>query len=444
MARIDAAAVGFPDAAHQVFHRLAGHGHQVEPEQHGPQAVFLAHVVRAGPVTFLTAQRDLARIQQVAEKLPAGGGFVTVDAHRFRHAVHSGGGGHGAGHAFEPLRVAGNLRGVRRQHGQAVGRGDQKTAAQDHVAVGVAVGRCPHVGRVGGHQVGHQVVGIGRVRVGVQAAEVFERFAVHHRAGGRAEFAFDDGLGVRPAHRPHGVVTQAETAGEEAADGTKVEQAAQHGGVVFHRVDDVDVHAVHGQRAQRVQRHVRRVADGVGAHGQRAFVQRLRQLLGRRAAVGGVVFDAEVAVGPARVVAGRQDDAAAGAPAPDDRAGGRGGQDAALAHQHPRVAARRRHFQDGLHRGAVVETPVTAQHQRLSGGAAAVAVQHVEQRLHEVFQVVRLLEHRDLFAQAGGAGQLAGKRGGGNGQDGHGGSGRVTGFGGRNVPGRSPQCRASR
>jgi hypothetical protein len=48
---------------------------------------------------------------------------------------------------------------------------------------------------------------------------------------------------------------------------------------------------------------------------------------------------------------------------------------------------------------------VAAEHQRL---AAAIA-QRVEHALHEIFEVVGLLENADFLAQAGGARPLAGK-----------------------------------
>ena len=148
---------------------------------------------------------------------------------------------------------------------------------------------------------------------------------------------------------------------------------------------------------------------------QGARVDRLGDLLRGRAAVGGVELDAEVAVRAARVVAGREDDAAGSGVLADHAGGGRGGEDAALADQAARHAVGGGHAQDHLDRLAVVEAPVAADHQ----GAAAQRVLGVEDALHEVFQVVLALEHADLFAQARGAGLLVVKRGGGDGLDLH-------------------------
>ena len=55
-------------------------GEHVQPGQHRPQAVFLTDMFRAGAEALFTAQGDAARIQQIAEELPAGGRFETLDA----------------------------------------------------------------------------------------------------------------------------------------------------------------------------------------------------------------------------------------------------------------------------------------------------------------------------------------------------------------------------
>ena len=60
--------------------RLPAFGQDVEPEQHGPEAVLFAHVAGAGAEAFLAAERDLAGIHQVAEELPAGRCFKTRNA----------------------------------------------------------------------------------------------------------------------------------------------------------------------------------------------------------------------------------------------------------------------------------------------------------------------------------------------------------------------------
>jgi hypothetical protein len=89
---------------------------------------------------------------------------------------------------------------------------------------------------------------------------------------------------------------------------------------------------------------------------------------------------------------------------PDHRADRRGGQDAALPYKHSGVALGRCQAQDALDRHPVVVSAIAPDHQGLAGGGG----QNVKQGLHKIFQVQRLLEQRHFFAQAGGAGSLAG------------------------------------
>ena len=70
---------------------------------------------------------------------------------------------------------------------------------------------------------------------------------------------------------------------------------------------------------------------------------------------------------------------------------------------------------DGLDRHVVVVAAIAAQHQR----AAAQFRHAVEYRLHEVFEVARLLEDLDLLPQPGRAGALAGQGPSGKGLDLH-------------------------
>ena len=125
-------------------------------------------------------------------------------------------------------------------------------------------------------------------------------------------------------------------------------------------------------------------------------------LLRRRPAIADIVFDAEIAIGPAGIVARRQDDAAEGLVFADEVRGGRRREEAALADQHPAEAVRRRHADRRLDRLAVEVAPVAADHQ----GLAVEAVERVEDRLDEVLDIMRLLEDRHLLAQARGAGLL--------------------------------------
>jgi hypothetical protein len=191
--------------------------------------------------------------------------------------------------------------------------------------------------------------------------------------------------------------------GQQPANGREVEQTGQQLGVVDHRVDDVDLHARHRGRSQLAQVDVGACDGEDPREGLRVAVDRLGDAFGRRPAVAGVVFDAEVAVRPARVVAGRQDDAAEGLALADHATRRRRRQDAVLPHQHAAEAVGRRHAHDGLDGHIVVEPAVTAQHERL----ALESFERVEDGLDEVLQVMRLLEDGDLLAKARGSWALA-------------------------------------
>ena len=63
--RVVVASEALPVFGHDLGDAATAHGQDLQPEQHGPEAIFLAHVVAAGAEAFLTAEGDLAGIQQV-------------------------------------------------------------------------------------------------------------------------------------------------------------------------------------------------------------------------------------------------------------------------------------------------------------------------------------------------------------------------------------------
>ncbi len=126
-----------------------------------------------------------------------------------------------------------------------------------------------------------------------------------------------------------------------------------------------------------------------------AVVYRFGKLFGRGAAIGGIELDAEVALGAAGVVAGREDDAALGGVFADHGRGGWGGEQAVAADQHATDAVGCRHADDGLDCLAVVIAAVTADHQ----GAALEIGHHIEDGLDKVLQVVGGLELGNGLAQ---------------------------------------------
>jgi hypothetical protein len=133
--------------------------------------------------------------------------------------------------------------GIGGQHRQAVAGGDEKVAAQDHVAVAVAIGGGAEVQPLRPLAQGHQLLGVRQVGVRVTAAEVLQGHAVHDSAGGGAEAVLEDLGGIGAGDGVHGIQLHAElAAGEEAANGLEVEEAGHEVGVIGHRVQDLYPH----------------------------------------------------------------------------------------------------------------------------------------------------------------------------------------------------------
>ena len=148
-------------------------------------------------VTMSPAEQ--VRVHQVAKELPAGWRLEEGDAQVLRDEVDGAGGRHRAGERLEAALVLEprDEVGVRGDDGERVGRRHEEAAAEDHVAVGVAVGGGAEDGRgVGGGRdlaVGgeahprDELGGVRQVRVGVAAAKVLLRLAVEQRVGVDAE-----------------------------------------------------------------------------------------------------------------------------------------------------------------------------------------------------------------------------------------------------------------
>ena len=338
---------------------------------------------------------------------------MSRDAEFRRDPVGRGAGRHRARDAREPADVARRAMRVGGEDGERVGRRDVHIAADNHVAVAVAVGGGAEVGRGRRHHQVEQFLGVGRVRVGVMAAEVGQRRSVDDGSFRRAELALEDGVRIRAGDRVHGVEAHAEARGEQRPHGLEVEQGFHQGEVLRHRIDDLDFGAFEPDRAEAVDVDVGRVRDLVGVDRLAAGEDRVGDLLGRRAARADVVLDAEIAVRAAGVVAGRQDDAAEGAEVTDEGGGGRGRQNSALADHDAAEPVGRRHLGHDLDRLAIEEAAVAAQNQRL----AVKALERIEDRLDEILQIVRGLEDGDLLAQTRRAGLLIGEGQRGDGSD---------------------------
>ena len=121
---------------------------------------------------------------------------------------------------------------------------------------------------------------------------------------------------------------------------------------------------------------------------------RLGDVLRGRSTSADVVLDAEIPVRAARIVARRQDDPAKSGECADQRRDGGSREDAAFANDDAAEAVGRRDLNHDLDRFAVEKAPVAAEDERF----ALKALERIESRLNEVFEVVRPLKDRDLLA----------------------------------------------
>jgi hypothetical protein len=138
------------------------HGQDVQPQQHRPEPVLFAHMVGPGAEAFLAADRGAAGVQQVAEELPPGRRLEVADPQRMRPPGRRRRGRHRPRDPLaSPPCIAGRQRGIRRQHGKAVGGRDVDAAPDHHVAVAVAVRRRAEIGGVGAQHLVHQRLGPG-------------------------------------------------------------------------------------------------------------------------------------------------------------------------------------------------------------------------------------------------------------------------------------------
>src|SRR6185312_3638748 len=249
----------------------------------------------------------------------------------------------------------------------------------------------------------NQIDRVHRVGVRVQAAKVLQRCPVDHGARGRPQFMLQQAMSIRPGYRGHRVKTQSKASRKQRMDRFKVKEAAHDFGIIGHRVYDFYDCEMQPVATQLIQRQIGAVQRVDLVNLQRTGIDGLGDFFGCRAAIGNVVLDAKVAFWTSGIVAGGQHDPTHGAVAANDRTDGRGGQDAAPPDQNLGVTLRGGHAQNDLNCDAVVITPVTAHLQSL----ALSRRQHIEQRLHKIFQVEGLLKYGDLLAQSRGAGTLA-------------------------------------
>ena len=227
------------------------------------------------------------------------------------------------------------------------------------------------------------------------ATKVRQRCAVDDRAGRRAKRAFEDGVSIGTGDGAERVEVQAEATSEQRGDAIEVEQRLHQRLVVGNGVDDLDGQIAEGAGAEAAEIDLGSVDDPIRIDRLRPLEDRARHRFRRRASVADVVLDAEVARRAALVVARRQDDPAVRLALADHARRRRCRQDAIAADDDAAEAVRGRHLQDRLHGDVVVVTTVATDDER----RARRCIQAVEDRLHEVLEVVRLTEHRHLLAQ---------------------------------------------
>ena len=143
-----------------------------------------------------------------------------------------------------------------------------------------------------------QRLGMDEVGIGVVAAEIGQRRAVDHGAGGGAKRALEDRLGIGSGHRAHGVEAHGEARREKTADRVEVEQGLHQRLIVGDRIDHLDGHVLQLRDADAVEIDVGRIRHQDAVDDPGPGEDRLGHLLRRRAAIGDVELDAEVAVGP--------------------------------------------------------------------------------------------------------------------------------------------------
>src|SRR5205085_10040244 len=240
------------------------------------------------------------------------------------HAVNGHARRHRTRDARQPLTVAGYSRAcVLCDDRKRVAGCDEEVAAENQVAVAVAVAGRAEVGRSGAAHACDQLRRVYEVRVRVVAAEIRQGLGVHDCAFGRAQTLFEYVTRVRARDRAHRVEENSEAARDVRAQGVEVEQLLHDRRVVFERVDDEDIRVRDTHAPFAFEVNVRAFEREVACDGLCPLVDALGHRLGRGAAVARVVLDAEVFVYAAGVVARGEHETAEGfAPTYDGGYGG--------------------------------------------------------------------------------------------------------------------------
>ena len=192
----------------------------------------------------------------------------------------------------------------------------------------------------------------------------------------------------------HGIKGHTEVAAQQRRDAVKVEQLLHQGDIVFDPVNDFDLHRAQVIGSDYIQPRGYLRADAVTVQALGGEIDGFGQGFGRRAPVGPIHLDAEVALRTSGVVASRKDDAADGAPLADQVGGGWGGENACLGGHQSGQTMGGGHAGDGADRLFVAEASIAPQHQGASGNTR----QDSQHRLDEAFEVMGGLELAATFA----------------------------------------------
>ena len=405
VAGVVVASEALPVLGHDLGDAAAAFRQDLQPEQHGPEAVFLTDVIAAGAEALFTAEGDATGIEQVAEELPTRGGLVALDPQLLGHHINGCTGGHRSRHTRQAGGVSRHHRRIGREHGQAVAGIHEALVAQNHVAVAIAIaGGTEAMGITVEQQIG-QLVGIGEVRVGMTTAEVLEGDAVAHAAGRSTQQTLEHAAGVGTGDGVHGVEGQREIAADQIGDAIEIEQLLHQRHEVIDAVDHLHLHRTDAEAAGSIDGDRRRFEDRVLLKGLGALEHRVGEAGRRRPAVGTVHLHAEVPIRAAGVVACREDDAADGLTLADQVGGRGGGKDAAGGDDHLAEAMGGPHAQDHVDGTTVAVAAVAPQHQ----GSPLHTGEGAEHGLHEALEVVRRFELLAALAQSGRAGLLIGE-----------------------------------
>ena len=379
---------------HDLFDRLLAYSNDIQPKKNGPKPVFFTHVIGAGAETLFATKGDAPGVQQIAKELPPCRRLEALEAHHACDMVDRLTGRHRSCNASESVRISRNERRIGRKNRETVGRRHKETPAEYHVAITIAIGGGAEVRRIRTKQLFDQIVRIREIRIRVTTTKIREWHTVDDSACSRAQSILQNFVRVRSCDCVHRVKAQAKVAGKQRANCSKVKERLHQRRILGDRVHDLDAQRVVLVDTDRVERNQRQLRDTITGERRGAFGDSLGERFGGRAAIARVVLDAEVAIGTPRVVAGGKNDSA-GTALPNEMRRGGGGKPTVLAHDRVRDTVRGGHAQNRLHGFAIEKTTVATNHQRCIGGKCGI----IEQRLHKVFEIMRLLKDHRAFAQ---------------------------------------------